>query len=267
MKYKVGDKVRIKSKDWYEKNRNFGRYIGLPLDDFNYLMAKHCGEIATITEILEDSVYKIGIDKDNFNWTDKMFEEDFDFKQLKVGETFSINGKTYLVEEKTGCPKCAFFGNSCGNVSLPDCSLMIREDGKNVIFTEIKKQLCDMDAVVNIIAPKHGFVTTKSGDLYPVCESLLTASSVVFDAVYVAGGDSIATLSSNADALHFVAEAFKHCKPIGADADAAELLIKAIPQVELPTAGVVTDGNLDDFVIALQKHRFWEREEEPKVPA
>ena len=140
MKFKVGDKVRIKSKDWYEKNRNFGRYIGLPLDDFNYLMAKHCGEIATITEILEDSVYKIDIDKDNFNWTDKMFEEDFDFKQLKVGETFSINGKTYLVEEKTGCTKCAFFGNSCGNVSLPYCSLMIREDYKNVIFTEIKKQ-------------------------------------------------------------------------------------------------------------------------------
>lgn len=153
------------------------------------------------------------------------------------------------------------------NIKARRIALLTADGVNDSAFTEIKKQLCDMDAVVNIIAPKHGFVTTKSGDLYPVCESLLTASSVVFDAVYVAGGDSVATLSSNADALHFVAEAFKHCKPIGADADAAELLIKAIPQVELPTAGVVTDGNLDDFVIAIQKHRFWEREEEPKVPA
>ena len=153
------------------------------------------------------------------------------------------------------------------NIKARRIALLTADGVNDSAFTEIKKQLCDMDAIVNIIALKHGFVTTKSGDLYPVCESLLTASSVVFDAVYVAGGDSVATLSSNADALHFVAEAFKHCKPIGADADAAELLIKAIPQVELPTAGVVTDGNLDDFVIALQKHRFWEREEEPKVPA
>lgn len=141
MKFKVGDKVRIKSKDWYEKNKDEDGYIGLPLDVFNYLMAKHCGEIATITEILEDSVYKIDIDKFNFNWSDEMFEEDFDFKQLKVGETFSINGKTYLVEEKTGCTKCAFFGNLCGNVNLPHCSLMLREDYKNVIFTEIKKTM------------------------------------------------------------------------------------------------------------------------------
>ena len=74
MKFKVGDKVRIKSKDWYEKNRDYSGYIWLQLAVFNYLMAKHCGEIATITEILEDSVYKIDIDKYNFSWTDEMFE-------------------------------------------------------------------------------------------------------------------------------------------------------------------------------------------------
>ena len=74
MKYKVGDKVRIKSKDWYEKNRDYSGYIWLQLAVFNYLMAKHCGEIATITEIWEDSIYNIDIDKYNFSWTDEMFE-------------------------------------------------------------------------------------------------------------------------------------------------------------------------------------------------
>ncbi|WP_312399814.1 hypothetical protein, partial [Chryseobacterium sp.] len=72
---------------------------------------------------------------------------------------------------------------------------------------------------------------------------------------------------SDARALHFVAEAFKHCKPIGADADAAELVKKALPYVELQVDGVITDGNFDSFVAAIKQHRFWEREEEPKVPA
>lgn len=134
-------------------------------------------------------------------------------------------------------------------------------------FTKIKKELCDMNAMVAVIAPKHGFVTTSSGDQYPIDESLLTAASVVFDAVYVAGGDSVKTLSSNADALHFVAEAFKHCKPIASDRNAKELLLKAIPGIKFPAPGVSTNGNLEDFVKDIKHHRFWEREVGPIVPA
>lgn len=35
MKFKVGDKVRIKSKDWYEKNKDEGGYIKLSQRYFN----------------------------------------------------------------------------------------------------------------------------------------------------------------------------------------------------------------------------------------
>ncbi len=134
-------------------------------------------------------------------------------------------------------------------------------------FTEIKKELCDLDAIVMVVAPNHGFVTTASGDQYPVDESLLTAASVVFDAVYVAGGAGVNVLTEQPAALHFVAEAFKHCKPIGAAKDALKLLEKAIPEIKIPAAGVCTNGKLQDFVNDIKQHRFWDREVNPVVPA
>lgn len=145
---------------------------------------------------------------------------------------------------------------------------LLTADGVNdEAFTKIKFQLCELDAMVVVIAPKHGFVTTKSGDQYPVDESLLTAASVVFDAVYVAGGDSVKILSSHPDALHFVAEAFKHCKPIASDGNGSDFLQKSIPEIKFPADGVTTSGNLQDFVSNIEKHRFWDREVDPVVPA
>lgn len=146
-------------------------------------------------------------------------------------------------------------------------ALMTADGVKDEAFTKIKKELCDLNAMVMVIAPNHGFVTSDSGDQYPVDESLLTASSVVFDAVYVAGGDSVKTLSKEPDALHFIAEAFKHCKPIGSDKDAVELIKKAIPEITLPSKGVCTNEKLQDFVKDIELHRFWDRQVNPVVPA
>lgn len=134
-------------------------------------------------------------------------------------------------------------------------------------FTEIKKQLCEQDAVVNIIALKHGFVKTLNGDEYPVCERYDTTASVVFDAVYVPGGESVSELMTIPEALHFVAEAYKHCKPIGADKEGVNLLKTALPEDKIPSNGVITSGNLEEFVNAIKQHRFWEREENPVVSA
>ena len=134
-------------------------------------------------------------------------------------------------------------------------------------FTKVKLQLEEMDAVVCVIATRQGFVKTQNGDEYPIDESLLTADSVLYDAVYIPGGESVKTLLGNADAIHFVAEAFKHCKPIGSDKNGADLIQKSLPAVELPEAGVSTSGDLSEFVDNVKQHRFWQREENPKVPA
>ena len=74
MKHKVGDKVRIKSKEWYEKNKNRAGDILCGGTFFIEAMERYCGETATITSI--DKTYNINIDDNEFSWTDEMFEDE-----------------------------------------------------------------------------------------------------------------------------------------------------------------------------------------------
>lgn len=136
-------------------------------------------------------------------------------------------------------------------------------------------------AMTEIIAPALGVVESESGKKIPVKRSFLTAASVLYDAVYVPGGtNSVATLKSEADAVHFLNQAFKHCKPIAADDGARELLEATYFASRLPengsestvlSEGVVINSNVKklaaQFVKAIAMHRFWEREKPGKVPA
>lgn len=75
MKYKVGDKVRIKSLDWYNENKDeYGN-----IDCGEYLMifekSQFCGKIVTISSISDvTNSYKIEEDNGRDNWTDEMIE-------------------------------------------------------------------------------------------------------------------------------------------------------------------------------------------------
>ncbi|MEO6638278.1 MAG: catalase [Ginsengibacter sp.] len=136
-------------------------------------------------------------------------------------------------------------------------------------------------ASADVIAPRLGFITGEDDTQFPIYKSLLTTASVLYDAVYVPGGtNSVATLEADADAVHFLNEAFKHCKAIAADKQALQVLKATYFGRKLPeddsaeTAmmeGVVVsdDANklTDTFISAIAQHRFWEREKPRKVPA
>lgn len=81
MKYKVGDKVRIKSKEWWDaqpKNESGGVDCGA--DIFTDFMTCLCGKIVEISDILEDG-YSIKIY--GLNWTDEMFDDSFSYNSKK----------------------------------------------------------------------------------------------------------------------------------------------------------------------------------------
>ena len=72
--------------------------------------------------------------------------------------------------------------------------------------------------------------------------------------------------------MHFLNEAFKHCKPIAADASALQVLEATYFAKKIPTdEGVILSedpGSLaQDFIAAIRQHRFWEREKARKIPA
>lgn len=145
----------------------------------------------------------------------------------------------------------------------------------------VKAALEAEGAIVKVIAPRLGTVTSKNDVKIPVFESYLTAASVLYDAVYVPGGlNSVATVSAEPDAVHFLNEAFKHCKAIAADAEALQVLKETYFARKLPEdnsddtvmrEGVIIGkeaGKLaEQFIEAIKQHRFWEREKPRKVPA
>lgn len=152
-------------------------------------------------------------------------------------------------------------------------------DGKSL--SEVKTALEAAGAITEIIAPRLGEITTDGNVKIRVDQSFLTAASVLFDAVYVPGGDkSVTAIAAEANAVHFLNEAFKHCKAIAADEGALEVLNVTYfsKKISKPTddeagekEGVIISSNSGklaaQFIKAIAQHRFWEREPARKVPA
>ena len=125
MKYKVGDRVRIKSLDWYNENRgNADKTNSVWCKDgawFFYHMSQYCGKIMTIENVWANSYTLEGSDS---RWTDEMIEGLVEDEMIDLT---SIVMET--VEEKTIQNALAYGYN------LPDGYQFKDEDG-NVINTQ-----------------------------------------------------------------------------------------------------------------------------------
>ena len=149
---------------------------------------------------------------------------------------------------------------------------VLATDGVNAAhLNATKKALLAGGAQAKIIATHNGFIKDDKGAAVKVDFTFLTSASVLFDAVYIPGGaPSVNALLAEADAVHFVTEAFKHCKAIAADKE-GELLVKAaLPPADKKgdtPAGVLINQAPEAFITAIAGHRFWEREKKPDVPA
>lgn len=113
------------------------------------------------------------------------------------------------------------------------------------------------------ISHNRGVVTSSEGQQVEVNQTFLTADSVLFDAVYVAGGqESVNALMASKEPIYFVDEAYNHFKAIGAGKEGAEILSKAGIVSNDPASGIVavTDKNSGSaFIEAIAKHRHWKR--------
>lgn len=136
----------------------------------------------------------------------------------------------------------------------------------------MKKALEAQGALLKTIAPRLGTINGSDGKSVTADFSFLTAASVLFDAVYVPGGaSSIQALSAEADAIHFVNEAYKHCKAIAVTGEAMDFLNVTFAGDAKDDKAVITGktaGNATGaFITAIAEHRNWDREKLRKVPA
>ncbi|MDB5847516.1 MAG: katE, partial [Rhodoferax sp.] len=146
----------------------------------------------------------------------------------------------------------------------------------------VLQALKDAGAITKIVAPQLGQVATATGRQLPVDCTLVNTPSVMFDAVIVAGGaDSVTALAGMGDAVHYVLEAYKHCKPVCVLGDGVRLLQALGIQPKADAAAlaahpgvVLGEGSAEAapetaqaFIQAIMAHRHWDRPGAAAVPA
>lgn len=156
--------------------------------------------------------------------------------------------------------------------------------------TAVRAALSSQGALTFIIGPRRSAVKSSgSGDKGLGADfSWESGRSTLFDAIYVPGGtQSALTLRESGRAVHWIREAFHHCKPIAASGEGVDFIHQAceLPGVGLAIKpsdttpvvdkGVVTVAKFEaiteltkfvggkDFVslfaTEISKHRCWER--------
>ncbi len=156
-------------------------------------------------------------------------------------------------------------------------AVLLADGFDDAAVAEMSKALLTAGAAPKTVAPRLGVVTGADGDKLKVDFSFLTASSVLFDAVYVPGGDvSMEALKQQAEADEFVNEAYKHCKAIAASGSGVGFVAKSLGEKfsEPNTTGKLVGSNKGvvtsrasvtanfaaEFIQAIAQHRHWERE-------
>ena len=87
MRYKQGDRVRIRSKEWYESNKNrFGKVWTRSLTGdykicFDHDFVKYCGKVAEIFSVERDNYALKGIP---YAWTDEMIEGLAEYPKIAI---------------------------------------------------------------------------------------------------------------------------------------------------------------------------------------
>ncbi|MEO7714794.1 MAG: catalase [Capsulimonas sp.] len=160
---------------------------------------------------------------------------------------------------------------------------ILAADGVDIAQIQaIEKALTAQGALPEIVGTHLGTLTGVGGSV-EAAKTFANTSSVLYDAVFVPGGEqSVAVLKAQGDPRVFVAEAYKHAKPVGALAEGADLLMAALPKAAVPVStgktaeihGVVSASDPADvdalgttFLAAIAGHRHWDRADLDTVAA
>ncbi len=132
-------------------------------------------------------------------------------------------------------------------------------------FEKMKTALEKENAVIKMIAPQGESISCNQDMQHHVDAAIMTTESVLFDAVYIPGGEaSIQSLCEQPKFIKFVTEAFKHCKAIAVDHEGIAL-IKASKYIEYENdAAFFIDAEAKEFIAAIAQHRNWDREKVAK---
>jgi catalase len=166
-------------------------------------------------------------------------------------------------------------------------AILLENGFNNSELTQVIKAFNEAAIQTEIVSKNIGMLTSMEGEQMEVDKNYFTTGSIKYDAVYIPGGQqSINSLMTQGDSVHFINEAFKHAKTIGASNEGVDLLMtsaikginmaggdgQAQPAIDM---GVVTIRNNTDmnnfageFINAIAQHRHWSRQnKKQRIPA
>ena len=162
------------------------------------------------------------------------------------------------------------------------CVAVLAAEGVSAAdIKQLKSALSREGARMEVIAKVLGPITCDDKSSIETDKSHLTAASVFYDAVFVPGGEaSVLAMTKQGDAVHFVQEAFRHCKTLGAIGEGVQLLAAAnLSGIDLANEGTTVmshkgvvssrsdiEGVVREFVNAIKQHRHFDRADK-RVPA
>lgn len=161
-------------------------------------------------------------------------------------------------------------------------AILVAEEVREADVKAVQSTLQQSGVVVNVVSKGLGGCPGEDNGTIPIDKTYSTTASVLFDAVIIPGGRHSEALQQNGDARHFIQEAFKHGKPLGAVGEGVSVFQACcLPGVSLASSpsvvsdhGVVSTASsqeigpfLQAFHSAMAQHRHWERSEKDTVPA
>jgi catalase len=149
-----------------------------------------------------------------------------------------------------------------GSIRGRKIAVLLAAGADHRAVADVVKGLTDTGAVVRLLAARLGAVEAGGGVL-EADATFETMPSVLFDAAVVPDGKAAAEeLRSLGQALEFLKDQYRHCKPI---------LITGAGKAVASAAGIPLDDSADwaivrtlpDFIAAVGRHRNWERATDP----
>lgn len=148
--YKIGDKVRIKSLDWYMSNKdkhdNIIFYNGYDINIcFTHIMATYCGKVMSIVDVdSKHGFYSMEEDNGKYCWVDEMFEGLVDYEYIENSDSTMENGCSidgcqkdnevgesgdYVINRRKVFESLQIKDNEC-HISLPEGYQFVDEQNK-----------------------------------------------------------------------------------------------------------------------------------------
>ena len=176
-------------------------------------------------------------------------------------------------------PALSMSNSVTGGIKTRKVAILAGDGVDDADLNGMKKALIEAGAQAKIVAPRLGMLTSAKGAEVHIDFSFLTSSSVLFDAIYIPGGDkSIQALQQEDDAIDFVKEAYKHCKTIATTGAGGRFVRTAClgrdsagkskqeGDQNTEDEGLIigrendTRGVASKFINAMARHRHWARE-------